>query len=49
MVLPEREETLESENRHSGEAKKRKKKKWRCRVEVLMRGGVDKVLVNTQV
>lgn len=46
MVFPEREETLESENRHSGEAKK---KEWRCRVEVLMRGGVDKVLVNTQV
>lgn len=46
MVLPEREETLESENRHSCEVKK---KKWCCRVEVLMRGRVDKVLVNTQV
>lgn len=47
MVLPERDETLEGQNRHSGEAAK-KKKKWRCcRVEVLMRGRVDKVLVNT--
>lgn len=50
LVLPEREETLEGENRHSGEAKKKEKgKKWRCGVEVLMRGRVDKVLVNTQV